>query len=162
MHMTTQRIMSKIGALAVLLAIHTTALAQQEASLMTYDMAAKAMDAAEAYAREQGWNVTIMVTDQNANPVMVRRLDGASPRTFTIATSKALVVTQTGMTSGEYGTKLAAGEIEEIEGGVTFQGGVPVYIDGQLVGAVTASGVRGNQDEEISIAGAETIGSIIK
>ena len=70
------------------------------------------------------------------------------------------MVTQTGLTSGEYGTRLAAGEIEEIEGGVTFQGGVPVYVDGELIGAVTASGVRGFQDEEVSIAGAETIGSI--
>jgi glc operon protein GlcG len=134
--------------------------AQDDASLMTYDLAMQAMEAAEAHARQQGWNVSILVTDQNANPVMLRRLDGASPRTITIANSKALVVTTTGLTSGEYGTRLAAGEIEEIEGGVTFQGGVPVYVNGQLIGAVTASGVRGFQDEEVSIAGAETIGSI--
>jgi len=107
-----------------------SAWAQEDASLMTYDMAAKAMDAAEAYARDKGWNLTIMVADQNANPVVVRRVDGASPRTFAIATSKALVVTRTGLTSGEYGTKLQAGEIEEIEGGVTYQGGVPVCVDG--------------------------------
>jgi len=118
------------------------------------------MDAAESYARQQGWNVTILITDQNANPVMMRRIDGASPRTFTIASSKALVVTKTGLTSGEYGTRLEAGEIEEIEGGVTFQGGVPVYVNGELIGSVAASGVRGFQDEEVSIAGAETIGSI--
>ena len=93
---------------------------------------------------------------------MLRRIDGASARTFDIVMSKALVVLQTGLTSGQYGAMLAAGEIEEIEGGVTFQGGVPVYVGGELVGAVTASGVRGNQDEEISIAGATTIGSITK
>ena len=100
--------------------ISTMALAQDDPSRMTYDMAAKAMEAAEAYARQQGWNVTILVADQNANPVMVRRLDGASPRTFTIATSKALVVTKTGLTSGEYGAKLQAGEIEEIVAGTGY------------------------------------------
>lgn len=147
-------------ALASILLVSTTALAQDDAPLMTYDMAAKAMDAAEAYARDKGWNVTILVTDQNANPVMMRRLDGASPRTFDIASAKALVVTTLGYTSGEYGEKLEAGEVEEIEGGVTYQGGVPVYVNGQMVGAVTASGVRGYEDEEVSIAGAETIGSI--
>ena len=31
---------------------------------MTYDLATSAMDAAEAYAREKGWNVTILITDQ--------------------------------------------------------------------------------------------------
>lgn len=139
-----------------------SASAQDEPSRMTYDMAKTAMEAAEAHAREQGWNLTIMVTDQHGNPVMLRRLDGAGARTFDIVRSKALVVLQTGLTSGEYGTKLAAGEIEEIEGGVTFQGGVPVYVDGVLVGAVTASGARGFQDEEVSIAGAKMIGSITK
>jgi len=54
-----------------------TAMAQDEESLMTYDLATSAMDAAEAYAREQGWNVTILITDQNNNPVMLRRIDGA-------------------------------------------------------------------------------------
>ena len=43
----------------------TSVFAQGDESLMTYDLAARAMDAAEAYAREQGWNVTILITDQN-------------------------------------------------------------------------------------------------
>jgi glc operon protein GlcG len=132
----------------------------EEPSLMSYELATRAIEAAEAYARQQEWNVTILVTDQNANPVMLRRLDGASARTVTIANSKALVVTRTGLTSGEYGARVEAGEIDEIEGGVTFQGGVPVYVNGELIGALTASGVRGFQDEEVSIAGAEAIGSI--
>lgn len=148
--------------MALMFVFSASASAQDDASRMTYAMAETAMEAAEAYAREQGWNVTILVADQNGTPVMLRRLDGASARTFDIVMSKALVVLQTGGTSGEYGTMLAAGEIEEIEGGVTYQGGVPVYIGGELVGAVTASGVRGNQDEEVSMAGANAIGSITK
>ena len=72
-----------------------------EPSLMTYDLATKAMEAAESYARQQGWNVTILITDQNSNPVMLRRLDGAGARTFNFATAKALGVTGTGLTSGE-------------------------------------------------------------
>jgi glc operon protein GlcG len=148
--------------IALMFLFSTSSIAQDEAPKMTYEMAQKAMVAAEAYARDKEWNVTIMVTDQFGTPVMLHRIDGASARTFDIVRSKALVVLQTGLTSGQYGTMLAAGEIEEIEGGVTFQGGVPVYVDGELVGAVTASGVRGNQDEEVSMAGAAMIGSITK
>lgn len=150
----------KNAAAVLMLFLSTTAFAQDDPSKMTYAMAEKAIEAAEAYARDKGWNVTILVTDQNADAVMLRRIDGASPRTITIANAKALVVTQTKMSSGKYGELLEAGEIEEIEGGVTYAGGVPVFVDGELVGAVTASGVRGFQDEEVSIAGAETIGSI--
>lgn len=152
----------KNAVLGLILLFSIMALAQEEPSRMTYDLAMKAMEAAEAYARNKAWNVTILVTDQNANPVMLRRFDGVSARTVTIANSKALVVTKTGLTSGEYGKRLEAGEIEEIEGGVPWQGGVPVYLEGELIGAVTASGVKGFQDEEISIAGAETIGRISK
>jgi len=134
--------------------------AEDDPSRMTYELATTAMVAAEAYAREQGWNVTILITDQNNNPVMLRRLDGAGARTFAFAISKALVVNASGLTSGEYGAGVAAGDIEEIEGGVTFAGGVPVYRNGQLIGAVATSGVRALQDEEVSIAGAEAIGSV--
>jgi uncharacterized protein GlcG (DUF336 family) len=126
---------------------------------MTYDLATRAMDAAEAYAREQGWNVTILVTDQNNSVVMVRRLDGAGARTWDFATAKALAVNETGLSSGEYGSRVQSGDIEEIEGAVTFAGGVPVFVNGQRIGAIATSGVRALQDEEVSIAGAETIGS---
>lgn len=127
---------------------------------MTYDLAESAIDAAEAYARDNDWNVTILVTDQNANAVMMRRLDGAPPFTYTIATRKALTVTGSGLTSREYGMKVEAGEIEAIENAVTFAGGVPVYRDGELIGAVATSGVTADQDEEVSTAGAEVIGSV--
>jgi len=147
---------------ALLFCASTAAFAQasEEPSLMTYDLATRAMDAAEAYAREQGWNVTILITDQANNPVMVRRLDGAGARTWGFASAKALVVNQTGLTSGEYGQRREAGTIDEVEGGVTFAGGVPVFVNGQRIGAIATSGVRANQDEEVSTAGAQAIGSI--
>ena len=104
----------------LLLLLSMSVVAQDDESLMTYDLATSAMEAAEAYARDQGWNVTILITDQNNNPVMLRRIDGAGGRTFNFATAKALVVNETGLTSGEYGRRLEAGDIEEIEGGVTF------------------------------------------
>lgn len=93
---------------------------------------------------------------------MLRRLDGASDRSFGFAKSKALVVTKTGLTSGQYAEKLQLGEIDEIEGGVTYKGGVPVYLAGTLIGAVTTSGVKDFQDLEVSLAGANLIGSISK
>ncbi len=136
----------------------TSALAQDE-SLMTYDVATQAMAAAEAYARDQGWNVTILITDQNNNPVMLHRIDGAGGRTFDFASAKALVVNETGVASGEYGQRVQAGDMEEIEGGVTFAGGVPIFVNGERIGAIAVSGVTAAQDEEVAIAGAEAIGS---
>jgi uncharacterized protein GlcG (DUF336 family) len=72
---------------AFFLLASTFSLAQDSESLMTYDLATQAMEAAEAYAREQGWNVTILITDQNNNPVKLHRIDGAGERTFGFATA---------------------------------------------------------------------------
>ncbi len=131
-----------------------------EPSLMTYELAATAMAAAEAHAHENGWALTIRITDQNDNVVMVHRLDNASPFTATIAARKTLTVIGSKMTSAEYGAKVQAGEIDEIENAVTFGGGVPVYRDGQLIGAIATSGARPEEDEAVAAAGANAIGSI--
>ena len=153
----TRKLHKTLLAFFLLLASAST-LAQDE-SLMTYDQAAQAMMAAQAFAIDQGWNVTILVTDQNNNPVMLHRIDGAGARTFEFASRKALVVNETGIASGEYGQQVTAGDREEIEGGVTFAGGVPIFVDGQRIGAISVSGVTAAQDEEVAIAGAEAIGS---
>lgn len=145
--------------LAFFLLLASTGTLAQDESLMTYDQAAQAMMAAQAFAIDQGWNVTILVTDQNNNPVMLHRIDGAGARTFEFASRKALVVNETGISSGEYGQRVDAGNIEEVEGGVTFAGGVPIFVGGQRIGAISVSGVTAAQDEEVAIAGAEAIGS---
>jgi len=90
--------------------------------------------------------------------VMIHRMDGASARTYDIALAKAKVVTETGLFSGEYGRRLEAGEIEEIEGGIHYAGGVPVMLNGEQIGAITSSGARGSEDEQVSLAGAAAIG----
>ncbi len=140
------------------LAVASAAFAQNAPSTaLTYEMAQKAMEAAVAEAKANNWNLTIVVADHTGLPVMLHRMDGAFPRSYDIALSKVKVVTETGLSSGEYGQKLQAGEIEEVEGGVTFAGGVPVVVNGERIGAVTSSGARGSEDEQVSLAGAAAI-----
>src|SRR5687767_8884022 len=86
-----------------------------EPGLMTYELAAKAMTAAEAYTRSKKWSMTIRIVDQNNNVVMVHRLNDANPMTATIAERKTLTVIGSKMTSAEYGAKLKTGEVTEIE-----------------------------------------------
>jgi len=136
--------------------------APAEPSLMTYDMAATAMAAAEAHSKANNWLMTIRIVDQNNNVVMMHRMEGANPFTANIAERKTLTVIGSKMTSAEYGAKVQAGEIQPIENAVTFGGGVPVYKDGRLVGAIAASGGSPQQDEEVSKAGVDAIGGTIK
>ena len=145
--------------LLLILSLFNSSLAQNApTTVLNYDMAQRAMAAALAEARSNNWNLTIVIADHAGLPVMLHRMDGASPRTYDIALAKAKVVTETGLFSGEYGRRLAAGEIEEIEGGIHYAGGVPVMLNGERIGAITASGARGSEDEQVSLAGAAAIG----
>jgi uncharacterized protein GlcG (DUF336 family) len=65
------------------------------------------------------------------------------------------------MTSAEYGAKVQAGEMQRFENDAPFGGGVPIYLNGQLAGAIAASGAAPDQDEAVSKAGVEAIGGSI-
>lgn len=125
---------------------------------LTLEMARVVMDASEASARANGWNVTIVVTDASGIPVSLRRLDGASPRSYDIAMRKAVTVALTGLSTSEYGRRVEAGDLTAIEEGITFAGGVPILVDGEVIGAVGTSGVQAEYDEVVSQAGADAIG----
>jgi glc operon protein GlcG len=124
---------------------------------LSYEMALQVMDAAEAEARKNKWNVTIVVTDAAGVPVLLRRLTGASPRSYDIASRKAATVVATKLTTAEYGQQLKAGSVKEVPNGITFAGGVPIMRGAEFLGAVGTSGVRADQDEQISKAGASVI-----
>ena len=124
---------------------------------LTYEMAVQVIDAAEAEARKNKWNVTIVVTDAAGIPVALRRLTGASPRSYDIATRKAATVVASKLTTAEYGAQLKAKTVTEVPNGITFAGGVPIMRGAEFIGAVGTSGVTAAQDEIISKAGAGVI-----
>src|SRR5688500_10125021 len=138
-----------------------TVAAQQPAApapqALTYEMAVQVIDAAEAEARKNKWNVTIVVTDAAGVPVVLRRLTGASPRSYDIASRKAATVVASKLTTADYGAQLKAGTVKEVPNGITFAGGVPIMRGSELIGAVGTSGVRAIEDEQISKAGAAVI-----
>ena len=124
---------------------------------LTYEMAVQVIDAAETEARKNKWNVTIVVTDAAGVPVVLRRLTGASPRSYDIATRKAATVVATKLATSAYGEQLKAGTVTEVPNGITFAGGVPLMRGTEFIGAVGTSGVRANEDEQISKAGATVV-----
>lgn len=126
---------------------------------LTLDQATTAMDAAEAEARANGWNLTILIVDTEGTPIYLRRMDGASARTHQIVGMKVHVVLTTGGTTREYGEALAAGTVDTIPGGIHFEGGLPIRINGEMVGAMAASGARGSEDAQVVRAALAAIGA---
>ncbi len=126
---------------------------------ITMAQAQTAVDAAEAEARANDWNLTILVADADGVPVYMRRMDGASARTTDIVSRKVHVVITTGGTSGAYGQALAAGTVDSIPGGIHYEGGLPILMNGELIGAMSASGARGSEDAQAVMAGLAAIGA---
>ena len=126
---------------------------------LTMAQAQTAIDAAEAEARANDWNLTILVADADGVPVYMRRMDGASARTTDIVSRKVHVVITTGGTSGAYGQALAAGTVDSIPGGIHYEGGLPILMNGELIGAMSASGARGSEDAQAVMAGLAAIGA---
>ena len=156
--------LSTVGA-ALILAFSSLTNAQQPAAqpapapqaALTYALAQQAIDAAEAEARRNKWNVSIVVTDAAGIPVMLRRLDGASARSYDIAMRKAATVVGSRLATSAYGAQLKEGKVKEVPNGITFAGGVPIMRGGEFIGAVGTSGVQAIQDEQVSQAGANAI-----
>ena len=113
------------------------------------------LQAARNEAQQQGWAVAIAVVDDGGHPLALERLDGCAPIGAYIATEKAR--------SAAIGRRETKGYEDMVNGGRTafvsaplitsLEGGVPVLVDGQVVGAVGVSGVKAEQDAQVAKAG---------
>ena len=133
----------------------------QTKSVLTSDDVKKIAAAAEAEALANHWAVTIAIVDDGGHLLALQRLDGAAPLTAHIAPAKAKTSAM-----GRRETKIYEDIINNgrtafltapyIDG--LLEGGVPVIVDGQVVGAVGVSGVKSEQDVQIAKAGISALG----
>jgi uncharacterized protein GlcG (DUF336 family) len=125
---------------------------------ITLEDARKAVDAAEAEARKNGWNLAFVISDAEGTPIYVRRMDGVPKRNYDIAMNKISTSITAGMHTADYAAAVQAGRIEPIEGALTFEGGLLLRRGGEVVGAFSASGARGAEDAQAVRAGMAAIG----
>jgi len=112
--------------------------------------------AAEAEAVRNGWNVSIAIVDDGGHLLWQQRLDGAPPISAYIAPAKANTAALGRRESKIYEDVVNGGRMSflsapKLEG--MLEGGVPVIIDGHVIGAVGVSGVKSNEDVQIARAG---------
>jgi glc operon protein GlcG len=133
---------------------HPREVTMQSKAVLTQDDVAKVLDAAQQEAERENWAITVAVTDDGGHLLALRRLDGAAPFTADVAANKAR--------SAAMGRKETQVFEEMINGGRTafvsapmqalLSGGVPIIVDGQVVGAVGISGVKPDQDVQVAKA----------
>jgi glc operon protein GlcG len=128
------------------------------AERITLEEARIALDAAEAEARSNGWNLVFVISDAEGTPIYLRRMDGVPTRNYDIAMNKISTSITSGMHTAEYAAAVQAGRTQAIEGAFTFEGGLLLRRNGAVVGAFSASGARGAEDAQAVRAGMAAIG----
>ena len=127
--------------------------------LLTLEDAQRMATASEAEAQNHQWNVVIAICDDGGHLLLLHRLDGTAPISSTIAPAKARAAAL-----GKRETKLYEDMINQ--GRTAFlsapldgmlEGGVPIIVEGHVVGAIGVSGVKSSEDAQIAKAGVEAL-----
>ena len=105
--------------------------------------------------------MTFAIVDDGGHLLWLQRLDGAPPVSSHIAPAKAHTAALGRRESKVYEDVINGGRVSflsapEIRG--MLEGGVPVVVDGHVIGAVGVSGVKSNEDAQIARAGIAALG----
>jgi glc operon protein GlcG len=169
--MRTKRLVSLVVGTALVLSA-SLASAQQPAAApppappaygppITLEQAKKIMVGAEAEAKKNNWNVVMVVLDSGGNLVMLQRMDGAQFGSIEVAKDKAYSAVAFRRPTKAFDDALAQGganlRILRLPGASPLEGGIPIVVDGKLIGAVGVSGVTSAQDAQIGRAGIDNL-----
>jgi len=110
--------------------------------------------AAEAEARRRGVEVTLCIVDESGNLLFLQKADGTSLVTIQFAQKKARHAAFYGKPSKDGLDQLKGGRLSMLvfPEGFPDQGGVPIIVEGQTLGAIAASGAPSEVDEAIAQA----------
>jgi uncharacterized protein GlcG (DUF336 family) len=130
---------------------------------ITLDQAKKVLAGAEAEAKKNNWNVVISIVDTGGQPVAMLRLDNTQFGSIEVAREKAYSAVAFRRPTKAFQDAVAQGgenlRILKLSGGSPLEGGIPIVVDGKIIGAVGVSGVTSQQDAQIARAGIEALAS---
>jgi len=115
--------------------------------------------AAEAEAAKRNVQVTICIVDESANLLFLQKADGAGLNTIQFAEKKARYAALYRRPSKAAADQLKSGNLQVLAfpDGFPNQGGLPIQVDGQTIGAIAASGAASEVDEAIAQAAIDAL-----
>lgn len=115
--------------------------------------------AAEAEARARGVEVTICIVDQGGHLLFLQKADGAGLNTVQFAQRKARYAALYRRPSQAAADSLKKGNLDVLAfpDGFPNQGGLPIQVDGDTIGAIACSGAPSEVDEAIAQAAIDVL-----
>ena len=116
--------------------------------------AKKMVAAAEAEAQANDWNVAIAIVDASTNLLMFQKMDGVQTASIDVAIGKAKTAAGFKRPTKVLEDMISGGRTAflAVEGVLPVQGGLPIVVDGDVLGAVGISGLTSAQDEQVAEA----------
>lgn len=121
------------------------------------------LNAAKAEAQRNQWAVTISIVDDGGHPLALERLDGCAPIGAYISMDKARSAALGRRESADYEAMINNGRTAFLSApnlAGMLEGGVPVVLNGQVIGAIGVSGVKADQDAQVAKAGAAALADL--
>ena len=130
--------------------------AQMVKKVLTLESAKKIAAAAEAEANKRHSTVVIVVVDDGGYPLVVHRLDDTQVASVEVGIGKARTAAIFRRPSREFEEQIKNGRLASLAlpGATPLQGGLPIVLDGKVIGAIGVSGNTPQEDEDIARAGA--------
>ena len=112
-----------------------------------------------AECQKNGWNVAVAVVDPHGTLVYYEKMEDTQFASADIAIGKARAAATYRRPTRVFADTINKGgpATATLPGVIGSPGGVPLIADGKVIGAVGASGVTGDQDEQCSMAGAKSM-----
>ena len=127
--------------------------------VLTLEGAKKVAAAAEGEAKKNNWNVVIAVVDDGGHLVYLQRIDGTQTGSIEVAIQKARTAQAFKRPTKVFEDAIAGGRnaLLALHGALPLEGGLPIMVGGQMVGAIGVSGVKSTEDGQIAKAGADSL-----
>jgi uncharacterized protein GlcG (DUF336 family) len=156
--MSASKFIPRVMGFAALALFAASASAQQRPDYgtpVTIDQAKKIAAGIVAECKANKWNVAVAVVDTGGHLVYFERIDNTQTASMDIAIMKAKAAATYRRPTRAFLDAIKKGgpAIMTLPGVVASPGGVPIFVDGKVTGAVGVSGVTGDQDEQCAKAG---------
>lgn len=124
-------------------------------------LAKKIAERAEAEAAAHGWAMVIAIVDSSGHPVLLQRMNHAQHGSIDVAQAKALTAVNFKRPSKVFEDALASGGLHlrllSTGGLCPLEGGIPLFQEGRIVGAIGVSGAQSHQDGQVAASGAAVL-----
>jgi uncharacterized protein GlcG (DUF336 family) len=118
--------------------------------------------AASAKAVAEGWNVVIAIHDNGGNLIYLERADGTQLGSIQVAQEKSRTALRFKRPTKALEDSVLSGRVHmmSLPGITSVEGGLPLVLDGEVVGSIGVSGVQSSQDGQVAAAGAAVLSQL--